>query len=327
MCRRQWEDAVANFPEGVLNKSRDPYSKYRGDECLNPGPTAPKLLFVHAGKTGGTAVGTVLFKNEELIEENQWTEVNMHPVRPSVTQHIGYCNHILISVRDPIDRFISAFNTEVCFNDTSIGENEVARIEICRKRKYLSDGLNREGKYKLRTTGHGAGHPAVEPAGDTNWKSCNFTSLGAFADVLEDDAPCGALARDMLRTPAPNVPGGTRNHLARGLCFYVGGMLDALRAENRTVLLVRAENSQADIAAITKWLGLPGPWMPDKKHLWPSDHSNIPHHDDTMSAEGREKLRRQLAPEYALYEELLASFSTDDVDESGSGSARERAAF
>jgi hypothetical protein len=63
------------------------------------------LLFLHVGKTGGTSVASWLSKmNIPAVH------VHVHPLLPSVAQRLG--NQVVISVRDPIERVLSAFNYE-----------------------------------------------------------------------------------------------------------------------------------------------------------------------------------------------------------------------
>jgi hypothetical protein len=318
-CKAQWDAAVNNFPMALGHG--DPFGRYRGDDCLSTTGTfgEPKILFVHVGKTGGSEVSAALLKNEDLLKRSEWTKVHMHPVRTSLLNHAGFCSNIIISVRDPVDRFVSAFNTEICFNDTNVGSSIEERVEICESRKYL-DGTQDAGHRTQAKVSGDMQHPHTGDEDDGSSdpvQSCNFSSIGAFSDQLDDETDCGGIARAMLSSPAPMVTKGTmqtptRNHVGRGLCYYLGGVLDQLKAENRSVHLVHTPTMDANIEAIPGWIGInPYKWV-ETKNLTRSaqglGNAVAPHHDDPVSATERALLRKHLAPEYALYDELLASF-------------------
>ena len=96
-------------------REEDSHPDLRGDKCLSR-PT-PLLLFVHIGKTCGDTVIAALDKNNKKITSSieagraAFDMVHVHPVRAEV---IASMENILITLRDPIDRFISAYNNAAC---------------------------------------------------------------------------------------------------------------------------------------------------------------------------------------------------------------------
>ena len=101
-------------------KTEDPSDIYRGDQCLKP--TKPLLLFVHVGKTCGSSVMQALRnpQNQAAMRRlapghEPFDAVHMHPVRREVTDSMS---RVLITLRDPVDRFISSYNTAATPGDS-----------------------------------------------------------------------------------------------------------------------------------------------------------------------------------------------------------------
>ena len=99
----------------------------------------PHMLFVHIGKTCGDTVIAALNHNKRKIMSLDMTEqqqedevtnkvlakykaavrepfdmVHVHPVRTEVLENV---HNVLIPMRDPVDRLISAYNSAACKAD------------------------------------------------------------------------------------------------------------------------------------------------------------------------------------------------------------------
>ena len=118
LCKSRWRYAKAGLFGGR--------SELRGDACLKkPSPT---LLFVHVGKTCGGSINAALRANSKLIQRTYpgrpaHVQVHAHAVGLDVLKGCG--ERVVISMRDPIDRVVSAFNTLACKRD------ELDDPEVC----------------------------------------------------------------------------------------------------------------------------------------------------------------------------------------------------
>jgi hypothetical protein len=184
----------------------------------------------------------------------QVEQVHNHPVRRNV---LDTATSVLIVLRDPIDRLVSAYNTEA--------ENcEEATTTNCTE---AVDELRR----------------------------C-FPNVAAFANGIDGDNKCGRLARG-------SIMNAETGQIGMGTCFYIGGLLDTLRGKR--VHLIHTETCDADVAAVPEWLGL-DEWLSFGARTQSKHTVTFPHKDDNVGAEGRRRLQRHLAPEYAMLAELRA---------------------
>jgi hypothetical protein len=272
ICRRTWSQAVKEMPEASEGDQRP---ELRGDAFRSKNP--PSLLFVHVGKTCGATVGFALRDNQRLLSTkhaNQpaYDEVHTHPVRWGV---LDAADRVLVSLRDPIDRVVSSYNSYVCARESTL-DNKGNRVPVnsrndC-KRKPQEVGFMRDAHARLIFC---------------------FPSVNEFAERLDEETECGRLARDSLQTDF------SFGHAAMGACFYLGGMLDLL--QNKSVFVVETKTCDSDIQAIPPWLGL----RPNSFKIRSELHAGgFPHHDDALSVKGREKLRQHLSHEYAFVDEL-----------------------
>ena len=278
LCKRTWSLAVSAMPERPEGDIRP---ELRGDAFKTKTP--PSLLFVHVGKTCGATVGFALRDNQRLISSKLpgarsnplqpvYDEVHTHPVRWGV---LAAADRVLVSLRDPIDRVVSSYNSYVCARETKMDENG-QRVTVnsrseC-KRKPNEVGLMRDAHARLIFC---------------------FPSINEFAERLDEDTECGRLARESLQYDFGF------GHAAMGACFYMGGMMDLL--QNKSVFVVDTTTCDADINAIAPWLGLRNNSFKLRQEL---HAGGFPHHDDALSAKGREVLRSHLAHEYAFVDEL-----------------------
>lgn len=93
MCVNRWNAAV--------NQSFGLHKKV-GSPRLHMHQFQGEVLFIHLGKTGGGSVGQLL-KDENV----SYDQIHMYPViLPALRSH----PYIVVTVRDPVARFISAYN-------------------------------------------------------------------------------------------------------------------------------------------------------------------------------------------------------------------------
>jgi len=269
LCKSRWRYAKAGLFGGR--------AELRGDACLKkPSPT---LLFVHVGKTCGGSINAALRANSELIQRTYpgrraHVQVHAHAVGLDVLKGCG--ERVVISMRDPIDRVVSAFNTLACKRD------ELDDPEVCVRPAPVETLLRRTNGTKT----------------PKSLLSC-FRTVTHFAEALDDDDDCGEMARRSLSVkPAMPHVKLLSGHVSLGSCAYLGGTLEELR--NKSVYLINTETCDADIKGLSDWLGLDAPFKPlVKEHV-----GEFPHHSDELSPLGREKLRRYLVAEYVFQDEL-----------------------
>ena len=173
LCESRWHYAKAGLPGSKAH--------LRGDACLQS--PSPSLLFVHIGKTCGGTVDAALHANAGLIEKRYpgrpaHATVHAHAVSLKVLQGCG--NNVVISIRDPIDRLVSAFNTLACKQD------ELDDPDVCERRPPTKTRFRRTNPPK-------------------SLLSC-FANVTVFAEALDDDDDCGEMARRSTRTILSPIP-------------------------------------------------------------------------------------------------------------------------
>jgi hypothetical protein len=268
-CEMQWTNAVAGIPavveETVIERTM------RGDSFLKGPP--PRLLFVHIGKSCGATVERALENNAELVKlagREPFGRVHVHPVRRAVLEP---ATEVVIVLRDPAERVVSAYNTAACKEDDNVTDIQ-ACLRAPAERKFQRFGFKRLSLLEC------------------------FPNITAFADGLDDDSDCGKLARDVLRNNETHPESSHGEHVGMGGCFYLGGMSRMLT--HKRIHLVETNTCDADIATIPARLGLNSPF----KVMGEAHVGAFPHHTDAPSDEGLQRLQRHLAHEYAFYDEL-----------------------
>ena len=270
VCTSRWEHAT----HGLVQPS-PPES---GAECLEG--REPTVLFVHVGKTCGGSVNAALETNAAAIEARYpghpaYAMVHAHAVRRKVLNGCG--KHVIVTLRDPVDRLVSAFNTMACKYDASVADKD-----LCMRKKHADFMLQ---------------HPHQKTTKDL--LGC-FPNVTAYANSIDDDSECGKIARQSLG-PQPHGR-GANGHISLGSCFYLGGLLETL--QKKSVYIVDTESCDADIQGIPHWLGLNQSFAYDKSVV--THVGDFPHHTDTISSAGRAKLRRHLEHEYRFQEQIRA---------------------
>jgi hypothetical protein len=267
-CEMQWRKAVKLFPDTSVDDEPD----MRGDEFLQGVP--PRVLFVHVGKSCGASTQKALERNSDLLKlagRKAFARVHVHPVRPEVMDAV---EDVVIAVRNPIQRVISAYNTAACKEDP-----EVTDVHVCKRPASYRDRFKRLRRKK------------------ESLLEC-FPNVTAFADGLDDTSVCGRIARRVLHNSETHPLSSNGEHVGMGACFYLGGLLEKLRTKR--IHLVHMKSCEEDINAVPRWLGINASFEPG-----PAVHiGGFPHHMDKPSYKGLKRLERHLDHELAFHDEL-----------------------
>ena len=182
------------------------------------------VLMVHIGKTGGSTVAGLLRRTRILFDE----------IHLSRTPESLIMSHpkVIVPVRDPVARFISAWNY------AKNGLSPTREREVMRGiQKWNMRGSN----FSQDSLGIPTDLWGYEVYG------C-FVDVRALADGLEQSDLCGRLARQLLVQPPPVH----LNHLTMGFCYYLGGLIDLLAVHQAWV--IRLEVMKADVLGMLTWL-------------------------------------------------------------------------
>ena len=175
--------------QGALDVQMELPPSFQHSNTLIPGED---FTFVHVGETCGPSIAK--WMNEPSLEMLQ-TPVHAHPLfRHQATK----ASHILVTLRDPVDRFVSAFNAYAC----RAGQHAT-----------LSRGGDSEGT-DLRDRSPCKGAPVwkvgeVDVSTKVTTRSTSikntteaffkcFPTVAHFAGHLDQNNPCGAQARSFI---------------------------------------------------------------------------------------------------------------------------------
>ena len=238
--------------------------------------TTNPVLFVHVGKTcGGSAVGY-------LRRAVNVTEVHLRPVK---REEVERASHIIVSVRDPTERVVSAFEWHRPGGDRTYGRCFHRKRDVERYGNSCAD----DELYKCAAT------------------------ADAFADLVASRNSTDRCARVAKAFLAPDA--GARllgeplhfarlSHINRGFAFYLGG--DTLdRLKGRRVWVVEASACERDARAFLAGLSLhQGP-------TFPTSHRQGPH---ALSYRRRAAIMDALAHEYRTLQSLVKRAENYDLD-------------
>ena len=213
--------------------------------------------------------------NNPLNHHDVFDTVHVHPVRWPVLEAT---QRVLIVLRDPVERFISAYNTNACMYE--------GHSDRC-DRQYLNT-------MRLKVSNANAEAEASAMIEFNRSMSC-FPNITSFAEQLDDDTECGRRARDLTRPP-------WESHVKKGSCYYLDPAMRTM-LENKSVHIIHTEMCNTDIRRIPEWLGLDMQFSHRPKH-YETHTEQFPHHDDQPTNRGRVKLHRHLKHEYKLQEHL-----------------------
>merc|ERR1719162_671510 len=262
----------------------------------------------------------VLAKYKAAVRE-PFDMVHVHPVRTEVLENV---HNVLIPMRDPVDRLISAYNSAACKADgvedhicerkAPPHSEEAEEFEEAGEFEESEDVSESEALRVGRLNMPPRQGLGPMPAVGGLIMQC-FPNVTAFGDGIDDDTECGRVARDMIGMGATDAGAG---HVGKGDCYYVGGVLEQLRTKR--IHLIHTEKCGVDIGTIPEWLGLKGD--NSQFEATPDRHQgDYPHHYDTVSARGRTRLEHHLQHEYALQAEIRnlvkSQLQTETDKESG----------
>jgi len=230
-CQRRWEEGIdvslarLRIPRG--QPGFDAYPFLAGV----PSPLHPlnsTVLLVHIGKTGGSTVATTLHKAGIRNDA-----VHVHPVPRSLFRATP---HIVVSIRDPVARFLSAFNWGV-----RLRQGWAMNFSEC----YDAEKFAVEFAYHRL-------NPALPPA-----------SRG-----------CGRLQQAVQEwtKPAGWMDAQRYGHIRWDGCFYLGGCVADYAPISRRLFAVRTEALVDDVAALLRWLHASS--QPPPVHLNDNSRSN-----------------------------------------------------
>jgi hypothetical protein len=331
LCKRRYDNAIAAFP--TLETDRE--ARLRGDKSLNAADI-PHVLFVHIGKTCGDTVIAALNHNKRKImsldmAEQQGEEevtnkvlatykatvrepfdmVHVHPVRAEVLANV---QNVLIPMRDPVDRLISAYNSAACKADgveDHICERKApphSRQEADEFEEFEDVSESEALRVERLNLPPRKGLGPVPAVGGLIMQC--FPNVTAFGEGIDDDTECGRVARDMIGLGETDAGAG---HVGKGDCYYIGGVLELL--QTKRIHLIHTEQCGVDIGTIPQWLGLKGD--NSQFEATPDRHQgDYPHHYDTVSPRARTRLEHHLQHEYALQAAIrrLANVTETDAE-------------
>lgn len=168
---------------------------------------AARVLLIHIGKTGGGTVRRMLWAANVTNDQ-----VHVHPVpRAAIASH----SRIVICVRDPVDRFISAYNHAIIMNDAWAVElakcYDVNRFALQFAYRRINPSLQ---------SARGA-CAKLDPVVDAWAATVNYSRYG---------------------------------HSPVDGCFHVGGCIQDLAGRSKDVFVVRTEMMDTDSQSLLEWL-------------------------------------------------------------------------
>ena len=245
-------------------------SKIRGGVQYRKG----KVLFIHVAKTGGSSV-------EEFFVQNHVKYFMLHQVplaqstcRSTKLSNVRLCRDylkiprklIVVSVRDPLKRLISAFNWR-----HPRGGGVIHNLYIKR-------------------------HFPLVLQFEKDLYTC-FDSINDLAEAIGGENECGRLAEKAVKF-SPKFYG---THMTQGYEFYFGqGGLQEIKDLDLQVYLVHQESMKSDLEHVGDLLGIQ-----IKQEEVPRERTTYPKKNDTfISQDGMKKVMPLLQGEYSMLQNL-----------------------
>ena len=182
--------------QGALDVQMELPPSFQHSNTWSPGED---FTFVHVGNTCGTTVAKWMNKDLRAMNEPSLellhTPVHAHPLsRHQATE----ASHILVTLRDPVDRFVSAFNTYACqtgqratLGGGAGGEHtSLWDRRPCKRAPVWED---REVKLSTKFTTQLTRTKNMTEA----FFKC-FPTVAHFAGQLDQKNPCGTQARSFM---------------------------------------------------------------------------------------------------------------------------------
>lgn len=194
-------------------------------------PVNVNLLLIHIGKCGGTTVFRAL--NRAGLQPTRW-----HTPSDRANLELPTDTRIVIWVRHPLTRFVSAFNMSKAVMKVDVSNLAVEDVDI-------SNSIAPPAIKKKIRTGH-----AFSPGYERLIES--FASANELAEALTDeDADRRAKARKLMTIPEQNIGRGIGWHLEDG---------DLVDRHSEQIFFVgRQEATNQDLARLSTALDTPLP--------------------------------------------------------------------
>lgn len=258
------------------------------------------VTFIQVAETWGTSTANWVAQYLKKLDHKETSAITTVHARPVFRRPGLKSTHYLVSLRDPIDRFISAYQAYAC-------KMGYRNSSLCRNKRVDRDKPGSKKDPRLAKT-----------MGMTQEFFECFPKVADLAEQLDTETACGAQARSLLsfyqRDSAdearraflddvseyhretgymPKEYPPFRSHMLMGTCFYVGGMLRELARDSTSVYVVEVDE---DLLGVPLWLrrGLDANFAVGP----PPRTGNLPNHNRMLSDRGKELLRAALAPEY-----------------------------
>ena len=265
-CFQRWDEAM-NISLARVDQD-DPWVSLSGlpGQHRRPGPRQQvfnytfqgRVLLIHIGKAGGGTVGRTL-RSAKVT----WDQVHVHPV-----PHIAIASHarIVVCARDPVDRFISAYNWGL-----TVHQPWAQQLHSCWDvNEFVVEFAYRRINPLLQRGERGERCATLEPMIDA-WTRTNGPKYFDYGHIRMDG------------------------------CFYVGGCIDYMATLSKEMFVVRTEMMDADIHALLKWLN-----VTSVPRSIPHGHDNSAANDTRrLQPFAREALEVALKDEYQLANRLL----------------------
>lgn len=213
------------------------------------------LKFVHVGKCGGTSIKHHFVKCGIQLEE-------YHRIKPPVDSRTWY----LLWVRDPMTRFVSAFNhaKEILDFDISAYDCEALTLENCPAPERVRDSVHRDFMFD----------PVYDRLVDT------FASANDLAESLSSP-------NRRLRRQAYELMTNPQEHIFKGLGWHLHNGLFVTKFHRQFAFVGRMEHLEEDFRRFQDLVGFPDSSrsVPERKRASSGSYS----HD--LSARAIENLR------------------------------------
>jgi hypothetical protein len=180
-----------------------------------------ELAFIHIGKTGGSTIRTILNKKKiKTTEYHLNKNYNIH--------HKKY----IIWIRNPIGRFVSAFNH--CYHSLSTDPNDIKKFDLkhCLTPTKMKDSINRNYIFS--------------PEYDKLFK--NFNSANHLAESLtSSDIELQKKAKLLMQCK--------EEHLFKGIGWYLNNGNFIKNNKDKILFVGKTETMKDDIRSLSKILG------------------------------------------------------------------------
>ena len=230
-CLERWDAATQYWNKNLLNDDLPQLSGLSGNASRR------SVLLVHIGKAGGTTVTSLL--------PSPFGYVHVHPV-PDIA--LSKHPRVVVSIRDPVARFVSAYNWGIQFRKRP--GSAIARVDTTRCSS-VNDFAQRFVEAKA----------------------------GSRRLMNQTDA-CAELALGLTNSVPTHQAQGHFSHVAMDACFYLGGCTRKFAGS----FVVTLEDMNVDLPALLQWLQV-DQWLERPiPHTHPSTYSRVELRESSRNA-------------------------------------------